>query len=430
MGGSKTGGGRNGIPDRWKAYTNMGRQIPGTRFISFKVPLKEALLIRLEDSFWFSPRTLMDHCVDLGLVIDLTNTTRYYDPKVGGGTVFIVPVTSGKSNLDSFSENDSTIDMKCASSNQFWLWVLDWSAFISRRFCKVVNTFLDKNKDNQKLIGVHCTHGLNRSGYMVCRYMIQELGIPPDQAIADFNSARGHEQERQNYLANLRRASWLQSTPSTPTTPSTPSAVRKPALSDEERSDAETPTSALPIRRWSGPQREASDEGWAPWKGASPKTRYRSSPYARQTSPHGARRYYDERYQGRVAPQYDPYFYQERGSGVGPHRSMPHWSRKQQQEQAAAVRAPPRQYRGPRPYRSPIRQEEELPFRSEEPNTPNGALLATPPPRRDQCSSLPRTPYWPGAADGPRRRAFSPGAEDNVFSPLTPRRRSARWNPY
>lgn len=37
----------------------------------------------------------------------------------------------------------------------------------------------------------------------------------------------------------------------------------------EERSDAETPTSAPPIRRWSGPQREAGDEGWAPWKGAS-----------------------------------------------------------------------------------------------------------------------------------------------------------------
>lgn len=40
----------------------------------------------------------MDHCVDLGLVIDLTNTTRYYDPKVGGGAIFIAPVTSGKAD--------------------------------------------------------------------------------------------------------------------------------------------------------------------------------------------------------------------------------------------------------------------------------------------------------------------------------------------
>ncbi|KAK3872453.1 hypothetical protein Pcinc_022470, partial [Petrolisthes cinctipes] len=33
--------GKNSIPDRWEIYTDMGRQIPGTRFISFKVPLRE-----------------------------------------------------------------------------------------------------------------------------------------------------------------------------------------------------------------------------------------------------------------------------------------------------------------------------------------------------------------------------------------------------
>ena len=34
------------------------------------------------------------------------------------------------------------------------------------------------------VIGVHCTHGVNRTGYMVCRYMISKLGFAPDQAIA------------------------------------------------------------------------------------------------------------------------------------------------------------------------------------------------------------------------------------------------------
>ncbi|XP_042875245.1 RNA/RNP complex-1-interacting phosphatase-like isoform X1 [Penaeus japonicus] len=410
MGGSKNNSGKNKIPDRWRKYTNMGRQIPGTRFIAFKVPLKEALLMRLQDASWFCPRTLMDHCVDLGLVVDLTNTTRYYDPKEF--------TDQGIKYAKVFTEGHKIPKDK-----------------VVMEFFKVVNTFLDENKDNQKLIGVHCTHGLNRSGYMVCRYMIQQLGIPPDQAIADFNSARGHEQERENYLANLRQASWFKNTPSTPTTPSTPSATGKPAPSDEERSDSETPTSAPPVRRWSGRHERIGDEGWAPWKGASPKGRYRSSPYAMQQSPHGARRYYDERYQGRVAPQYDPYFYQERGSGVGPHRSAPHWSRKQQQqEQAASARGPPRQYRGPRPYRSPARPEEEFSYRPDTPSAPSapsGANFATPPPQRgSQIPSLPRTPYWPDAPDGPRRRAFSPGAQDDVFSPVTPRRRSARWNPY
>ena len=45
-----------------------------------------------------------------------------------------------------------------------------------------------------KLVGVHCTHGLNRTGYLVCRYMIQELGVEPEEAIAAFDTARGHSQ--------------------------------------------------------------------------------------------------------------------------------------------------------------------------------------------------------------------------------------------
>lgn len=35
-----------------------------------------------------------------------------------------------------------------------------------------------------KLIGVHCTHGLNRSGFLMCRYMIEEMKMSPLDAIA------------------------------------------------------------------------------------------------------------------------------------------------------------------------------------------------------------------------------------------------------
>ena len=33
------------------------------------------------------------------------------------------------------------------------------------------------------LIGVHCPHGLNRTGYMICRYLIQKLKWEPKKAI-------------------------------------------------------------------------------------------------------------------------------------------------------------------------------------------------------------------------------------------------------
>lgn len=31
---------------------------------------------------------------------------------------------------------------------------------------------------------MHCTHGLNRTGFIIGRYMIEEMHIPPLQAIA------------------------------------------------------------------------------------------------------------------------------------------------------------------------------------------------------------------------------------------------------
>lgn len=36
---------------------------------------------------------------------------------------------------------------------------------------------------SESLIGIHCTHGLNRTGYMVCRYMRDRLGFPAKDAI-------------------------------------------------------------------------------------------------------------------------------------------------------------------------------------------------------------------------------------------------------
>ncbi|XP_069188188.1 uncharacterized protein [Procambarus clarkii] len=183
-----------------------------------------------------------------------------------------------------------------------------------------------------------------------------------------------------------------------------------------------SPWSKEPARRWSlspGNLRERR-EGWAPWKGASPRQSPQELPKQQKApSPYEARQYYDERYHGRVAPQYDPYFYQERGSGIGPHRPAPRWVQKNQYEQAGR----PRQYRGPRPYRSPLQSEEPAAQIEESRETPTRTPTGS-----KFHPSLPRTPYWP--PEGPKRDPLSPGARDNVFSPVTPRRRSSRWNPY
>lgn len=42
------------------------------------------------------------------------------------------------------------------------------------------------------LVGVHCLHGVNRTGYMIVSFMCSELGIPLDDAVERFEAARGH----------------------------------------------------------------------------------------------------------------------------------------------------------------------------------------------------------------------------------------------
>ena len=69
---------------------------------------------------------------------------------------------------------------------------------VVEKFYKAVESV----KEN-KVIGVHCTHGLNRTGYVICRYMVEKKGIDPDVAIEAFDLARGHKQERGNYLQHL-----------------------------------------------------------------------------------------------------------------------------------------------------------------------------------------------------------------------------------
>ena len=58
------------------------------------------------------------------------------------------------------------------------------------------------------LIGVHCTHGVNRTGYLICRYLIEKLDWDPQKAIDEFKIHRGHPIERQNYLDDLKKGKW------------------------------------------------------------------------------------------------------------------------------------------------------------------------------------------------------------------------------
>jgi len=172
-------------PDRWLDYCPIGKVIPQTNLVAFKVPLKKALLQGVPEENQFTPDILMSRIqeqgLELGMIIDLTFTRKYYNSQ----------------DFQRKSVVYKKIFVQGAKSGQT---VPSDSNFLE--FYDAVKEFTQNASENQ-VIGVHCTHGLNRTGYLICRYMIEEMSIEPSEAIAMFDEARGHKMERDAYLNDL-----------------------------------------------------------------------------------------------------------------------------------------------------------------------------------------------------------------------------------
>jgi len=181
-------GGR--VPDRWRDYLPVRRDIPGTRIVPFKTPLDSSFYGRFSDFDEarddFSVQTMVHYASNadhkLGLVIDLTGTDRYYDASEWKryGIEYVKMACPGR---------------ECPPES------------VVAKFIKTVDTFLTDSSQNGKTIGVHCTHGINRTGYMICRFLIDTKGWNAADAIRGFEEYRGYEIEREIYKAGLRKAS-------------------------------------------------------------------------------------------------------------------------------------------------------------------------------------------------------------------------------
>ncbi|CAF3219092.1 unnamed protein product [Rotaria sp. Silwood2] len=165
----------NKVPAGWLDYSSLNTWIENTRFVPFKCPLRWSILRNINKQDRFSLNDLIEHLENqgrkIGLIIDLTDTYRYYDCR----DVEDMGIEYCKIRVPGHQ---------------------DVSDKIFHKFVHVVNTFLRDNRQNNNLIGIHCTHGINRSGYFIVRYLIEILGQQPDDAIGAFNRARGHTIEK------------------------------------------------------------------------------------------------------------------------------------------------------------------------------------------------------------------------------------------
>ncbi|VDL68196.1 unnamed protein product [Nippostrongylus brasiliensis] len=125
---------------------------------------------------------LAERGLRLGMVVDLTDTDRYYDKAEIEGMC----IQYRKINCPGRGFVDRT---ECVAE-----------------FNKAIQDYIDRSDDEEALIGVHCTNGVNRSGYLICRFLIERLGWSSHEALDAFERARGYPIEKGSYVQALHKA--------------------------------------------------------------------------------------------------------------------------------------------------------------------------------------------------------------------------------
>ena len=159
-------------PKDWNRFSANTRVMNGAPFVAFKTPIST-------DYSW-TLRKLVQKFPNLDHLIDLNFTDKYYNPAqlqaLNPELTFVRIPTKGHElpNLETIN-----------------------------RFFDSCDEILEENEN--ATIGVICTYGNNRAGYMICRYLIERKGWLPQDAIDEFKEARGYGIERPHYLTSLRK---------------------------------------------------------------------------------------------------------------------------------------------------------------------------------------------------------------------------------
>ena len=158
------------IPSGWIHLPPIGEVVEGTQFLPMKVPLDVSYdkSIKKKTQRFELLSMLADvkskYNVNVIAVVDLTNTDRYYQREQlqKEGIIHIKIAMAGHSVIPPRGDVD---------------------AFLSE-----VNKLQQQHSSG--LIIVHCTHGHNRTGYMICNYLCKVQGMSPERAINLFHKSR------------------------------------------------------------------------------------------------------------------------------------------------------------------------------------------------------------------------------------------------
>ena len=174
------------LPNNWLWLEPYGDLIPGTPFLPIKVPLDSNYDYHFDNSSITTRRfELIDsineiksyYGKNISAIVDLTNTDRYYDKSI----VLRLGIKHIKLSVEGHSVLPTLGDV---------------TAFINET-AEIIKS------DPHSIIIVHCTHGYNRTGYMICSYLCSKFNMSPREALQTFRKQRSPGIYKASYIDAL-----------------------------------------------------------------------------------------------------------------------------------------------------------------------------------------------------------------------------------
>jgi len=163
--------------EKWLRFVKYNKFIDNVDIIPFKCPLMQKFDKHLLPGEHFHFQDVYDYSVSIEKpitdIIDLTFTDKYYKPK-----------------QDDFAATKVT-------HHKF---KIPGKKLPTAEMLKTILDTMESLAKDKKVMGVHCTHGINRTGYIICTFMVERLGWEPQAAIDAFGVARGIPIQHQEYI--------------------------------------------------------------------------------------------------------------------------------------------------------------------------------------------------------------------------------------
>ncbi|XP_019869452.1 mRNA-capping enzyme [Aethina tumida] len=188
---------KNKLPDGWFNCPKYGVLIQN-KFMPLKTPLSKNFDTKLPPENRFYPQDIFNVAkskgIRFGLWIDLTNTDRYY------------------SSHEIFDLDCSYKKLACRGAGE-----LPSRPYVNT-FINLIDSYIKENPND--CIAIHCTHGFNRTGFLLVSFFVERLKIPVRDAIELFASCRPPGIYRHEYIMELcKRYGSLADVPERPSTP-------------------------------------------------------------------------------------------------------------------------------------------------------------------------------------------------------------------